>query len=290
VLCPQLSVDEDSNDDSDEDDEDRPNKEAINQRLKNTFRETMSRLVENSGGAGRVMIIGKNGGLSSLMRGADQEFAMKARGKGKGGKAVITIDDEDEDEDDDSDEEGENEVKELAARTLLAVRWLHSQGRLSDAEKRGITGDIIRNVGEGEFSRAEVAYSLLIGSGLPGEPQQVTGPYSPGWGDKGKSPLIVGKNSLLGLLGGSSSTGSGSSNRGGEESFDMSLVVAEDMREFEDVCRVIARGLGNADEEGEYEDSEGEDEDDEDEEDEGKEEEEDVVDSRVKSSDRGKKD
>jgi hypothetical protein len=243
----------------------------------------MSRLVENSGVGGRVMIIGKNGGLSSLMRGADQEFAMKARGKGKGGKAVITIDDEDEDEEDDSDEEGENEVKELAARTLLAVRWLHSQGRLSDVEKRGITGDIIRNVGEGEFSRAEVAYSLLIGSGLPGEPQQVTGPYSEGWGDKGKGPAVVGKNSLLGLLGGSSSAGS--SGRGGEESFDMSLVVEEDMREFEDVCRVIARGVSNTDE-GEYDDSEGEDEEDEDEDDK----EEDAVDSRAKSSDRGKKD
>jgi hypothetical protein len=275
-------LDEDSDEDTDEDEEERPNKEAINQRLKNTFRETMSRLVENSGVGGRVMIIGKNGGLSSLMRGADQEFAMKARGKGKGGKAVITIDDEDEDEEDDSDEEGENEVKELAARTLLAVRWLHTQGRLSDVEKRSITGDIIRNVGEGEFSRAEVAYSLLIGSGLPGEPQQVTGPYSEGWGDKGKGPVVVGKNSLLGLLGGSSSAGS--SGRGGEESFDMSLVVEEDMREFEDVCRVIARGVGNMDEEGEYEDSEGEDEEDEDEE------EEDAVDSRAKSSDRGKKD
>jgi hypothetical protein len=36
-----------------------------------------------------------------------------------------------------------------------------------------VTGDIIRNVGDGEFSRAEVAYSLLIGTGLPGEPRQV---------------------------------------------------------------------------------------------------------------------
>lgn len=279
-----LVLDDDSDEDSDEDEEERPNRETINQRLKNTFGETMSRLVENSGGASRVMIIGKNGGLSSLMRGGDNDFSLKDRGKGKGGKAVITIDDDDED--DDSDEEGENEVKELAARTLLAVRWLHLEGRLSDVEKRGITGDIIRNVGEGEFSRAEVAYSLLIGSGLPGEPQQVTGPYSPGWNDRvGKGNVAVSKNSLFGLLGGSSSAGS--SGRGGEDSFDMSLIAEEDMREFEDVCRVIARGLGNSDEEGEYEDSDGEEDGDDEEDDDV---EESIVDGRTKSSDRGKKD
>ena len=140
----------------------------------------MSRLVENGGGGGgsRVMIIGNNGGLTSLVRGSGSDNSLSnTRNKGKGGKTVITLDDEDDDDDDDDDEESENEVKELAARTLLAVRWLHSVGRLSDLEKRDVTGNIIRNVGEGEFSRAEVAYSLLIGSGLPGEPSQISGTY-----------------------------------------------------------------------------------------------------------------
>ena len=183
-------TDDDDEDDDDEDESMSP-RALSNQRLKNTFRDTVNRLVENGGGNGRVMIIGNNG-LSSFIRGNNGLSKNKSRGSGKG---VSTIE---LDEDDDSDdEEGENEVKELAARTLLAVRWLHTVGRLSDIEKRCITGDIIRNVGEGEFSRAEVAYSLLIGSGLPGEPKQVTGPDSPGWdgrlrGDRHRKEPISG--------------------------------------------------------------------------------------------------
>ena len=40
---------------------------------------------------------------------------------------------------------------------------------------------------------------------------------------------------LLGLLGNNKS--------GGDDSFDMSLVSEEDMSEFEDVCRLIARDV-----------------------------------------------
>ena len=142
----------------------------------------MSRLVENGGGSSRVMIIGNNGGLTSLIRGNNGDNSVSnGKNKGKNGKTLITLNDDDDDSDDndsdDDDEESENEVKELAARTLLAVRWLHSVGRITSSQKRDITGNIIRNVGEGEFSRAEVAYSLLIGSGLPGEPRQVSGTY-----------------------------------------------------------------------------------------------------------------
>ena len=236
ITCDAFLADDDDEDDDDEDQSMSP-RALSNQRLKNTFRDTVNRLVENGGGGGRVMIIGNNG-LSSFIRGNNGVSKSKSRGNGKG---VSTI--EMDDDDDSEDEEGENEVKELAARTLLAVRWLHTVGRLSDIEKRCITGDIIRNVGEGEFSRAEIAYSLLIGSGLPGEPKQVSGPNSPGWDGRSMRDRDV---PLVDYLGGSSSTSGGfvrSSGSGGEESFDMSLIADEDMSEFEDVCRVIANGV-----------------------------------------------
>ena len=240
--------DEDEDEDEDDDDEDS-SRDTSNQRLKNTFRETMNRLVESGGGGNRVMIIGSNGGLSSLMRGGENGISRVKKGEGR--KPVITLNDEDEDDDndddddDDDDENNESEVKELLVRTLLAVRWLHSVGRLSDVEKRDITGDIIRHMGEGEFSRAEVAFTLLIGTGQHGS----SGPVSSGrLGEKVKdSSVSVSRNMLLGLLDSSSSSGSGSggsSSRGGvDESFDMSLVAQDDMSEFEDVCRVIARGV-----------------------------------------------
>lgn len=241
--------DEDEDEDEDDDDEDS-SRDTSNQRLKNTFRETMNRLVESGGGGNRVMIIGSNGGLSSLMRGGENGISRLKKGEGR--KPVITLNDEDEDEDedddnddDDDDENNESEVKELLVRTLLAVRWLHSVGRLSDVEKRDITGDIIRHMGEGEFSRAEVAFTLLIGTGQHGS----SGPVSSGrLGEKVKdSSVSVSRNMLLGLLDSSSSSGNGSGgsgSRGGvDESFDMSLVAQDDMSEFEDVCRVIARGV-----------------------------------------------
>ena len=211
----------------------------------------MNRLVESGGGGNRVMIINSNGGLSSLIRGGENGISRVKRGEGR--KPVITLNDEDEDDDDDNDdddeddddENNESEVKELLVRTLLAVRWLHSVGRLSDIEKRDITGDIIRHMGEGEFSRAEVAFTLLIGTGQQGS----SGPVPSGrLGEKVRdSSVSVSRNMLLGLLDSSSSSGSGgNSSRGGvsgDESFDMSLVALDDMSEFEDVCRVIARGV-----------------------------------------------
>ena len=241
--------DEDEDEDEDDDDEDS-SRDTSNQRLKNTFRDTMNRLVESGGGGNRVMIIGSNGGLSSLMRGGENGISRVKKGEGR--KPVITLNDEDDDEDededdddddDDDDEKNESDVKELLVRTLLAVRWLHSVGRLSDVEKRDITGDIIRHMGDGEFSRAEVAFTLLIGTGQHG----TSGPVSSGrLGEKVKdSSVSVSRNMLLGLLDSSSSSGSGGSSSRGvvDESFDMSLVAQDDMSEFEDVCRVIARGV-----------------------------------------------
>ena len=208
----------------------------------------MNRLVESGGRGNRVMIIGSNGGLSSLMRGGENGISRVKKGEGR--KPVITLNDEDEDDDDDDDEDDDeddvSEVKELLVRTLLAVRWLHSVGRLSDMEKRDITGDIIQHMGDGEFSRAEVAFTLLIGTGQHG----ASGPVSSGrLGEKVKdSSVSVSRNMLLGLLDSSSSSGGGGSSRGGvstsvDDSFDMSLVAQDDMSEFEDVCRVIARGV-----------------------------------------------
>ena len=211
----------------------------------------MNRLVESGGRGNRVMIIGSNGGLSSLMKGGENGFSRVKKGEGR--KPVITLNDEDEDDDDDDEEDDEDdvsEVKELLVRTLLAVRWLHSVGRLSDMEKRDITGDIIQHMGDGEFSRAEVAFTLLIGTGQHG----ASGPVSSGrLGEKVKdSSVSVSRNMLLGLLDSSSSSGGGGggggSSRGSvstgvDDSFDMSLVAQDDMSEFEDVCRVIARGV-----------------------------------------------
>jgi len=141
------------------------------QRLKNTIRDTLARVVGGGNAKGMMIISTKGGGgLSSLMRGGlGGGVTVRSRGfgrKGKNGKTVINFgddDDEDEDdeEDDDEDEEGGAEDKELASRTLLAVRWLHAQGRLADDDKRRIVSDVIKNVADEDFSRAEVQKSIL---------------------------------------------------------------------------------------------------------------------------------
>ena len=58
--------------------------------------------------------------------------------------------------------------KDLSSRTIKAVRWLHSTGRLSSKKKNAIVADIISNVGLAKLSKAEVAFSLLICRGRPG--------------------------------------------------------------------------------------------------------------------------
>ena len=98
------------------------------------------------------MIIGGNG-MTELLRGGPP-FDQQGDREEDGG-----------DEDDDEEESG----KVLASRTLAAVKWLHSKGRITTAEKRVLTSDIIRNVDGGRFSRAEVAYSVIVGDGRPGE-------------------------------------------------------------------------------------------------------------------------
>jgi ketosteroid isomerase-like protein len=123
--------------------------EPLQNRLRNTVRQAVTRIVQGAQGSGvatSIMMIGPNG----------EEF-IDGGGSGSEGSS---------DEDDDYDEE---QGKILAARTLAAVKWLHTMGRITTAEKRVLTSDIVRNVGVGKFSRAEVAYSVLVGDGRPGE-------------------------------------------------------------------------------------------------------------------------
>ena len=87
----------------------------------------------------------------------------------RGGPNFGSQRDGDEGGEDEGDEDDEESGKVLASRTLAAVKWLHSQGRITTAEKRILTSDIIRNVDGGRFSRAEVAYSVIVGNGRPGE-------------------------------------------------------------------------------------------------------------------------
>jgi hypothetical protein len=257
---------EDEEDEDEEDEEEEKGKETPRQRLKNTIRNTLARVMENGGRGPGVIIMGtsKNGGLSSLMRGGlGGGVTVRNKGFTKGGgrittqngKTVINLTDEEDEDEEEDDEEVVNEGKELAARTLLAVRWLHSEQRLSDEDKRIITSDVIRNVASEDFSRAEIAYSLLIGDGLPGDKKSLGKNLNAnsnsnlnlnlnkGLGSAGQA-VTLSKRVLLSLFGGPQGLGGGEEEEG-EEGFDMSLVDEEDMGEFEDVCKVIARELAS---------------------------------------------
>lgn len=65
---------------------------------------------------GRIFRIGRNGSITERTLGKDDDD-----------------DDSDSDSgsDDDSDDDDENRAKELAAKCLLAIRWLHTNGRLT---------------------------------------------------------------------------------------------------------------------------------------------------------------
>jgi len=193
------SDDDDDDDDDeideyemDEDDEERED-DGGGEGGKDTFqkfRDALSRLqssdieykpqfnLNSLGGDGtRVFVLNKKGNVEGGSRGfspSSTSFTIKRSNNGKGGGSTFEmeeIDDKDDGgaEDEGSDEEDEAIAKELASRTLLAVRWLHSKGKITQAEKRRVTSDVIKNVGSGEFSKAEIAFSLLIGGGRPGE-------------------------------------------------------------------------------------------------------------------------
>jgi hypothetical protein len=144
-----------------------------------------------------------NGGGSGGTSGGDLKGLLSKLAGRKGD------DDEEDDDDDDDDDDDESIGKELAARTLLAVRWLNQRGRLSREEKRVLNNDVIKNVGGSRFSRAEVAFSLLIGDVSPNSGSR----YGAQLAGSSRNPM------------------------------DMSLVDAEDMLEFEDLCHRIAHDL-----------------------------------------------
>lgn len=75
----------------------------------------------------------------------------------------------DDDDDDEEDEEGEGAkeheravMKALAARTLEALRHLHSTQQLTREEKTVLSSDVIQSLSESRYSQVEMAYALLI--------------------------------------------------------------------------------------------------------------------------------
>ena len=59
--------------------------------------------------------------------------------------------------------------KKLASQAILCIKYLYQQNRLTLNEKKTLIHDIIINNSEDSFSQVEVAFSLLIGPGLPEE-------------------------------------------------------------------------------------------------------------------------
>jgi len=78
---------------------------------------------------------------------------------------------------------------------------------LTQNEKKLLTTDIVQNVGVGKFSRVEIAYSLLIGAGKPGE-------------------LDFTKESW-------------------DEPLDLYKINSVDLQEFEDICKIIVATTNN---------------------------------------------
>lgn len=67
------------------------------------------------------------------------------------------------------DEEVSKTAKILASQTLKAVKWLYSRKLISQAEKNVLTNDIIMSNARNDFSKVEIAFSLIIGPGKPEE-------------------------------------------------------------------------------------------------------------------------
>ena len=124
--------------------------------------------------------------------------ASRDDGGDEGTLSLADLDDDGEDEDDAS--------KELAMKTLNCIRWLYDNERLTKEEKRILTNDIVLAVGQDRFSRAEVAFGLLIAGSRPKDLTQ---------------EIITSLPQ------------------------DPSLINYNDMEEFHETCRSIASDLGN---------------------------------------------
>ena len=162
----ELSDDEDE----DNDDGERNKKRQNKSRLRNSLKETISRIIgQNMTPGGRMIMISKDStnGLS-----ASKVFNGFSNNNNNKNNNDDNDDDNDEEDDDDDDEEDENdlmEMKETASRTLLAIKWLFKNKRITNEEKQIMTTDIIESLSSGQYSKAEIAYLLLIGGFRPGE-------------------------------------------------------------------------------------------------------------------------
>lgn len=139
----------------------------LKERIRSTLKTAMARMaasgrsISNNGG---LVIIGGPGGGQVIRNGFQTD-----QNRDGGGRSGSDLDRSSSADDDDDDDDEEDEGKKLAARTLLALQWLCSQGRLTKDEKRILTADVISRVSSGQYSQTEVAFSLLVEGGRPGE-------------------------------------------------------------------------------------------------------------------------
>tara|TARA_B110000090_G_scaffold94850_1_gene106971 strand:- start:52 stop:384 length:333 start_codon:yes stop_codon:yes gene_type:complete len=90
----------------------------------------------------RVYVMGKNGETTELTGVSNSLNSLNSMNGGSGSSAGA---DDDDDDDEDDDVESNLLAKELASRTLLAVRHLYAQQRITKTDKNHITIDIIQN-------------------------------------------------------------------------------------------------------------------------------------------------
>ena len=114
----------------------------------------------NRGGSGpRVFILDNSSGKLKQVGGSKDSGSDRDGGDGDG--------DEEEEEGEDEDEQEERLSRVLASRTLDTIRFLADKGSISQSLCRGLTAEVIKSVAKGRYSKAEVAFSLVIGAGMP---------------------------------------------------------------------------------------------------------------------------
>ena len=187
--------DDDDDDDGDDDDDDGydddnffDNSDSgfggeggnIRDQVRSRFFQAMNQIVDS--GLKNPRVGGQNGPRVFILKGnnlepQEQFFGPRSgggrrdKGNSNSGGSSSSSSNNKEDSDADSDEaraEEEDELSRvLASRTLQTVAHLANQGRISQSLKKQITRDVIKSVSSGKFSKAEVAFSLVIGPGRP---------------------------------------------------------------------------------------------------------------------------
>ena len=168
----------------------------------------------DGGNVGNVFVIGKSNlnknskSITDLLNGIGFKTKIKS-GQEEDDDEDDENDDAYNDDDDDEDEEQDrfnmNDVEErqLAARTITALRYLHKKQRISSHEKKVLISDILSNIGSLNFTQIEIAFSLLICGGRPGfDSLVIPDPY-----------------------------------------FDLSTLDLEDVNDFEDMCHIVYKTL-----------------------------------------------